>query len=70
MLYGRGDYAERAKLMMLMLRQMEIDSVLLTVGETAKPWAVAVSIGKEYYLFDTKLGLPIPGEKIGSFRHA
>ena len=67
MLYGRGDYAERAKLMMLMLRQMEIDSVLLTVGDTAKPWAVAVSIGEDYYLFDTKLGLPIPGEKIGSF---
>ena len=66
MLYGRGDYAERAKLMMLMLRQLKIDSVLLAVGETAKPWAVAVAIGDDYYLFDTKLGLPIPGEKLGS----
>ena len=66
MLYGRGDYVERAKLMMLMLRHLEIDSVMLAAGETAKPWAVAVNIGDDYYLFDTKLGLPIPGKKLGS----
>ena len=66
MLYGRGDYLERAKLMMLILRQLKIDSVLLAVGETAKPWAVAVAIGDDYYLFDTKLGLPILGKKLGS----
>ena len=66
MLYGRGDYVERAKLMMLMLRQLQIDSVMLATGETAKPWAVAVAIGDDYYLFDTKLGLAIPGEKLGS----
>ena len=66
MLYGRGDYVERAKLMMLMLRYLEIDSVMIATGDDAKPWAVAVNIGDEYYLFDTKLGLPIPGEKIGS----
>ena len=52
--------------MMLMLRHLEIDSVMLAAGETAKPWAVAVNIGDDYYLFDTKLGLPIPGEKLGS----
>ena len=23
-------------------------------------------VGEDYYLFDTKLGLPIPGEKLGS----
>ena len=66
MLYGRGDYVERAKLMMLMLRHLQIDSAILATGETAKPWAVAVNIGNDYYLFDTKLGLPIPGEKLGS----
>ena len=66
MLYGRGDYVERAKLMMLMLRHLQIDSVMLAAGETAKPWAVAVNIGGDYFLFDTKLGLPIPGEKLGS----
>ena len=66
MLYGRGDYVERAKLMMLMLRQLQIDSVMLATGETAEPWAVAVAIGDDYYLFDTKLGLAIPGEKFGS----
>ena len=66
MLYGRGDYVERAKLMMLMLRQLQIDSVLLATGEDTKPWAVAVVVGDDYYLFDTKLGLAIPGEKLGS----
>ena len=66
MLYGRGDYVERAKLMMLVLRQLQIDSVLLATGENAKPWAVAVAIEDDYYLFDTKLGLPIPGKKMGS----
>ena len=66
MLYGRGDYVERAKLMMLLLRQLQIDSVLLATSESAQPWAVAVSIGDNYYLFDTKLGLPVPGKKLGS----
>ena len=66
MLFGRGDYVERAKLMMLMLNQLGIDSVMLATGESTKPWAVAVQIDDEYYLFDTKLGLPIPGQKTGS----
>ena len=66
MLYGRGDYVERAKLMMLLLRQLQIDSTLLATGEDAKPWAVAVAIGDNYYLFDTKLALPIPGKELGS----
>ncbi len=66
MLYGRGDYVERAKLMILMLNQLGIDSVMLATGESAKPWAVAVQIDDDYYLFDTKLGLPIPGKKLGS----
>jgi len=66
MLYSRGDYVERAKLMMLVLRQLNIDSVLLATGESTQPWVVAVAIGDDYYLFDTKLGLPIPGKKLGS----
>lgn len=66
MLYGRGDYVERAKLVMLCLRYLGIDSVLLTAGESAQPWVVAVPVGDEYFLFDTRLGLPLPGEKVGS----
>jgi hypothetical protein len=66
MLYGRGDYVERAKLVMLCLRYLNIDSVLLTAGESAEPWVVAVPVGDEYFLFDTRLGLPLPGEQVGS----
>ena len=66
MLYARGDYVERAKLLMLCLRHLQIDSVMLATGETAQPWAVAVQVGDAYYLFDTKLGLAIPGKNMGS----
>ena len=73
LIYSRGDYVDRAKLFMLMADQLDIDSVMLTVkSETAggqvqdRPWAVALSIGGQLYLFDTKLGLPIPGPKPGT----
>lgn len=69
MLYGRGDYVERAKLLILGLRQLEMDAVMLATrsseGELT-PWAVGVLIGGEYYLFDTKMALPIPGSTLGS----
>ena len=69
LLYGRGDYVERAKLMTLGLRHLGLDSVVLATKSrdgAAKPWAVAVPIGDQYYLFDTKLGLALPGVKMGS----
>ena len=66
MMYGRGDYVERAKLVITGLRMLDINAVMLATGEDARPWAVAVPIGDQYYLFDTKLALPVPGEKIGS----
>ena len=31
------------------------------LGKPVKPWAVAVMIGPELYLFDAELGLPLPG---------
>ncbi len=71
LLYSRGDYVDRAKVMMVGLQGLEIDSVMLGVNteddESPTPWVVAVPIGDEYYLFDTKLALPIPGERLGSF---
>ena len=67
LLYSRADYVERAKLFMLALRQLDIDSVMFVpTAESSQPWAVGVAIGDDYYLFDTKLGLPLPGEKIGT----
>lgn len=74
LLYGRGDYVERASLFVLMLRQLEIESVVLAVSDgdqdeseesSPTPWVAAVKVGSELYLFDTRLGLPIPGKKLG-----
>ncbi len=69
LLFGRGDYVERAKLFMIGLQQIGIDSVMLSVKDdegNLKPWVVGVPLGDEYFLFDTKLALPIPGKRIGS----
>ena len=67
MLISRGDYVDRAKLFMTMLDQLEIGSVMLAVkpadADEYRPWAVGVAVRGKLYLFDTKLGLPIPGEK-------
>jgi hypothetical protein len=71
MLFSRGDYVDRARLFMQMLAQSGIDSVMLLVpagksGEQeARPWAVGVPVGEQLYLFDTRLGMPIPGESVG-----
>ena len=69
MLTSRGDFIDRAKLFIKLLDQLEIDSVMLAVnadaGDQPRPWAVGVHIDGELYLFDTRLGLPIPGKKPG-----
>ena len=68
LLYGRGDYVDRAKVLLMLLREADLDAAMLCVGdaELPVPWAVGVAIAGDYYLFDTKLGLPIPGESPGS----
>lgn len=71
LIYGRGDYLDRAKLFILGLRVMGIDSIMLGVAGESKadeviPWVVAVPIGGQYYLFDTQMGLAMPGETLGS----
>lgn len=69
LLYGRGDYVERAKLFMLGLRHLGIDSVMFATKNedgVSVPWAVGVAVDDDYYLFDTKLGLPIPGKQLGA----
>ncbi len=67
LLLGHGDPWQRARVFMLLLRQVSIPSVLLAVSTTGKPfgetpWAVGVLIGEELYLFDPELGLAIPEE--------
>lgn len=71
MLHSRGDYVERGKLFMRMMEHLGIDCLMLHVRDQSdadqwQPWCVALAIGDRYYLFDPKLGLPIPGERPGS----
>ena len=68
LVYARGDYVERAKLFLALCEQSGLEAVMFAVpGEDSdKLWAVGVVIGDDYYLFDSKLGLPIPGKKTGT----
>jgi len=61
LVFARGDYMEKAKLFIALCDRMDLPCVMLATGEDAEPWAVGVSIGDDFYLFDTKMGLPIPG---------
>ena len=69
LVFGRGDFVEKAKLFMLLCHQSGLDSVMLTVKDAdgnEVPWLPAVLLGDQLYLFDSQLGLPLPGEKLGS----
>ncbi len=59
LVYGRGDYVEKARLFSGLCRQRGIETVMLVCGD--EPWAVAALIGGQAWLFDTRLGLPVPG---------
>ena len=65
LMLGRGDYVDRAKVFMLMAREAGLSAAMLTTGEDETPWAVGVVVEDQYYLFDTKLGLPIPNATPG-----
>ena len=68
LIYARGDYVERGKVFILLAEQLGLESVMLSVGEgdNASYWCPALLVDGKAYLFDTKLGLPIPGEKKGT----
>lgn len=65
LLYGHGDAHERARIFVLLCRQVGIDAVMLGFQEektaTRRGWLPAALIGGKLYLFDTALGLPVPG---------
>jgi hypothetical protein len=66
LLFGHGDYLHRAAVFMLLARQANLPVVLLAVPDARRddglrPWAAALVSDGELYLFDTQLGLPIPG---------
>jgi tetratricopeptide (TPR) repeat protein len=66
MLLGHGDSWERARVFIGLARQAGIDAVMLAAEDTGparkhQPLFAAARIGERLYLFDTQLGLPIPG---------
>lgn len=69
LLFGQGDEWQRARIFMLLTRQVGIDSFMLAIppagfpdaNPVLKPWAVGARIGQDVYLFDSRLGLPLPG---------
>ena len=66
LLFGHGDAWQRGRIFILLCRQLGIDAVMLgVVDETsssgAQPWAAAVLLDQQLFLFDPALGLPIPG---------
>jgi hypothetical protein len=64
LLLGRGDYVQRAWIFTLLARQAGCDVVLLAFENVQtsrpEPWACGAIIGDQIYLFDTRLGLPVP----------
>lgn len=64
LLYGHGTAQQRAWIFALLCRQQQIDVVVLTASTEegdSKFWLPAVLHEGELYLFDTSLGLPLPG---------
>lgn len=76
LLLGRGTALEQAWLFQLMARQQGLNVVLLAYpGSTidAKPhwWCAALLLDGELYLFDVRIGLPIPvpgGAKVATLK--
>ena len=68
MLMGRGHAWVRAQILILLARQQHLDVVMLGLrNESAEPtpWVTAALLGGKLYLFDTRLGLPIPSTADG-----
>ena len=63
---GRADFVQRAWIFCLLARQVECDVVMLAFEnpQTSRhePWLCGAIIGEQIYLFDPRLGLPIPLE--------
>ncbi len=66
LLFGRGTAVDRAWLFSLLARQQGLDVVALALpakdgAEQPRFWLTALAFDDELYLFDPRLGLPIPG---------
>ncbi|MEX0614191.1 MAG: CDC27 family protein [Pirellulales bacterium] len=72
LLYGRGSAKQRAWVFAMLCRQQGLDVVMLaTSAAESKFWLPALLVEDQLYLFDTRLGLPIPaagGEGIATLQ--
>ncbi len=64
---GKGDLWQKSRLFILLCRQLSIDVVMLNVSDrndSSKmvPWSLGAVIGGKVFLFDMKMGIPIPGK--------
>ncbi len=59
MLFGRGTATQRAWLFTLLLRQANIDAVLIDLKDDNEPHLVGVLHEHELYLYDTLWGIPL-----------
>ena len=66
LMLGHGDANFRAWIFMLLARQQQLDVAMLALGDPGEPerlgmWVPALLSDGELYLFETRLGMPIPG---------
>ncbi|MBX3414127.1 MAG: hypothetical protein KF708_15675 [Pirellulales bacterium] len=66
LLVGHGTAVERAWLFILLARQQQLDVVMLALpakdgSGKLEPWLPALFENNQLYLFDPRLGLPVPG---------
>ena len=64
LMYGHGSAAMRAWVFAELCRQQQLDVVMLATGD--QWWLSALMHDGQLILFDTQLGLPIPGKEPGS----
>lgn len=60
LMYGHGTAEQRGWVFAELCRQQQLDIVMLAIDDTW--WLPALLHDDELYLFDTRLGLPIPGK--------
>ncbi len=69
LIIGVGSELERAWVFLELLRQVGVEGAMIAYTETDpqsketsyRPWAPAALVGDSLYIFDTALGLPLPG---------
>jgi hypothetical protein len=67
LLFGRGTLNEKSRVFLLLCRQAGLPVVVLAIepatesGDEPTTWLPAVLLGDQLYLFDMRLGVPVPG---------